>query len=65
MSAIKAPKVSSRRRSRAVLSALKREPSGTVSPAALGRLARRSARRRGPASRRAAARKAAATRAAA
>jgi hypothetical protein len=49
-------------RSRGARSALRREGRKAVSPAALSRQARQSARRRGPANRRAAARRAAATR---
>jgi hypothetical protein len=54
-----------RKRSQAVLRALKREPRRAASHRALARQARQSARRRGPRARKAAARKAAATRRAA
>ena len=57
--------ISSNRRSRAVLGALKREGSGSASPAQLAEHTRRVARLRGSASRRASARKAAETRRAA
>jgi hypothetical protein len=50
-----------RTRSRAIARALKREPRGTVSGAALARQTRQAARRRGAAARKAAARKAVAT----
>ena len=52
----------SRRRSRAVTRALKKEPRASASSRALSRQARRSAAERGPKKRRAAARKAARTR---
>ena len=55
-------KPASSRRSRAVLSALKREPRAAASHRALSRQASGAARRRGKASRRASARKAAASR---
>lgn len=58
---IEAPRPSSRRRSRAVVSALRREGRSAASTRALARQARGSARRRGRASLRAAARKAVAT----
>jgi hypothetical protein len=48
----------SKRRSRAVLRALKREPRSAASPAALSRRAKTVARRRGPGARKAAARRA-------
>jgi hypothetical protein len=48
----------SKRRSRAVLRALKREPRSAASPAALSRHAKTVARRRGPGARKAAARRA-------
>jgi hypothetical protein len=54
----------SRKRSQATLKALKREPRGTVSKAALAKQARAAARKRTPAERSAAAKKAARTRAA-
>jgi hypothetical protein len=55
-------KAPSRKRSKATLRALRREPRSTVSKSALSRQARQSARRRSPAARSRAARKAANTR---
>jgi len=58
----KDPRPTNPKRSGATLTALKREPSKTVSKSALSKQARAAAKRRGPASRSTAARKAAATR---
>lgn len=61
MTRIAAPKVSSRRRSRAIENVLRREPRGAASHRALSRQARETARLRGAADRRRAARAAART----
>ena len=58
----RAPRAPSKRRSKAVKRALKREGHGAASKSALSRQAKSVARRRGPAARSASARKAAATR---
>lgn len=58
MTAIKAPKISSQRRSRAISGVLKRESRRTASRRALSRQTKAVARRRGPDDLRASARKA-------